>query len=60
MLSLDFQPRCCPVALHGEFGDKARELDPEFCYLDLKEGRFYRAESLSVSIDHPRSAQSRL
>lgn len=53
-----FQQRCPLVALHGEFGDKARVLDPEFCDLDLKEGRLYRAENLSVSIDYPRAAQS--
>jgi hypothetical protein len=49
-----------PAVLHGEFGYKAGVLDPEFRYLDLKEGRFYRAESLCASIDHKGSAQSRL
>ena len=48
------------VALHGKSGDKARVLDAEFCYLDLKEGRFYRADSLSAPIGHKSSAQSHL
>jgi hypothetical protein len=55
-----FQQRCCLAALHGEFGDKAGVFDPEFCYLDFQEGRFYRAENLCASIDHKSSAQSRL
>jgi hypothetical protein len=51
MLSLD-SSNVVPSGITWEFGDKARILDTEFCYLDLKEGRFDRAESLPASIVH--------